>query len=262
MRALIDYRVNLIWWILLSFVFYTVAANVAWYYRRPRPGWIGRWIETLRGWPASNWVLEGLRLLYYLGLPYLALLRGVTNPRLMGLAGLDWIQGLGMGMALSGGAFLLLALGWWYHLRQVGALYPVASGPCPRWRQELSRPWGWALLIPPVVYWQAHWAFYRSGPILVLDDPYFGTFVGLALVILEWWTNPAWRESLGQVGRVEKTLMTTSLAFVTAIIYFFTANFWLLVLIHLALWAGLLRLITLWYGKMVPDLRDTRSSIG
>ena len=40
---LIDYKVELALWIGFSMGLYALGADIAWHYRRPRPGRLGRW---------------------------------------------------------------------------------------------------------------------------------------------------------------------------------------------------------------------------
>ena len=228
---LIDYKVELALWVGLSIGLYALGADIAWHYRRPRPGRMGHWVGVVRGWPYCHWLLEAIRLLYYIGIPYAALLRGVALPRLMGLTDLDWFKGIGLGTVLGGGTLLLLALIWWWHARAVAALPPSA-----RERQGTSLGFagstnGWSLL-REVIYLETHWAFYRSATILLLDDYYAGIFLGFLLVTLEWSMNPAWRKDWGLSWRSVDILVRWSMAFATAIIFLFIRNLWVLVPIH------------------------------
>ena len=227
----LDYKLESALCVLFSIGLYALGAGVAWYYRRPRPGRLGRGVETLNRWPYRHWLLEAVRVLYYIGIPYAALLRGIVLPRLMGLTQVDWVKGIGLGTALGGGIFLLLALIWWWYARAIATL-PLSAkerqgaisgfvGSSDRW-----------IVLRETIYLQTHWAFYRSAAILSLDSDYAGIFVGFLLVTLEWSINPAWRADLSLPGRSVNRLMTWSLAFVTAIVFLFIRNLWLLVPIH------------------------------
>lgn len=228
---LLDYKVEAALWVIFSISTYALGVDIAWHYRRPRSGRLGQWAETLKEWPHRHWLLEAVRLLYYIGIPYAALLRGVALPRLMGLTHLDWVKGIGLGTALGGGAFLLLALIWWWYARAIAAL-PLSA----RERQGANSEFadssnGWTLL-REAIYLETHWAFYRGAAILFLDNHYAGTFLGFLLVTLEWSINPAWRADLSLPWRSVSVLMRWSMAFAMAIIFIFTRNLWLLVPIH------------------------------
>jgi len=227
---LIDYKVESALWVIFSIGLYALAVDLAWHYRRPRPGRLGRWAGTIKGWPYRRWLMEAVRFLYYVGIPYAALLRGVILPRLMGLTYLDWVKGIGLGAALGGGTFLLLVLIWWWYARAIAAFSLSAR---QRWGESLGDdPTNGWILLRDVIYLETHWAFYRSAVILFLDNQYAGVFLGFLLVTLEWSINPAWRRDLSLPWRSANTLTRWSMAFVMAIIFLFVRNLWLLVPIH------------------------------
>jgi hypothetical protein len=180
-----------------------------------------------------------------LGLPFLALIKGITNPRLLGLSDLDWIRGIGAGVPLGLGAFLLLAWGWSHHIRSLGRR--KVERPRSGEVHLLSQPWGWPLTLLEVIYLEAHWAFYRSGLLTVLGD-YWGVFAGLGVVLIEWATNPILRRNLG-TERQGEILSMASLALVIAILFLFTKNLWLCAIIHLGLEMGLLTVLGLLYRR-------------
>lgn len=236
-----DDELQPILWLALSFLLYALATNVVWYYREPRPGRIGRLVETIKRWPYGAWFPQPLHLLYYLGLPYLALLMGVVNLRSMGLIDLGWFHHLGKGAILGGVGLLFLTLVWGYYARSTRQLGPEAD-PLSSRLATLNQPLGWALLLLDLVYLEAHWAFYRSLPTQLLDDLYSGVFLGLALVLLEGASNPLLRHDLSRPERAGGILLTGGIALVIALVYLFTRNLWLCVLIHLGIEVGLLRL--------------------
>ena len=227
---LIDYKVESALWVVFSIGLYALAVDLAWHYRRPRPGRLGHWVGTIKGWPHRHWPMEAVRFLYYVGIPYAALLRGVVLPRLMGLTHLDWVKGIGLGAALGGGAFSLLALIWWWYARALAAL-PLSARQ--RGGESLGDdpPTG-RILLREVIYLETHWAFYRSAAILFLDNQYAGVFLSFLLVTLEWSINPAWRRDLSLPWRSVSILARWSMALVMAIIFLFVRNLWLLVPIH------------------------------
>jgi hypothetical protein len=271
-NALIDYRIELNLWIALSILTYAISVNLAWHWRCPRPGRLASWIEKVKGWSLAGWLLQLLRFAYYVGLPFCLLLngdavertlgrflgfgiplgflmRGVLLPRAMGLGGLttsEWFAGVGMGIALGLGAFFLMASGWWYCTRSVRKLpWEQAASPDPG--ASVGEPVVMALRSPTqawwVILWEAvyaemHWAFYRAGPIIVLDDYYAGVFFGLLILNLEWWTNPAWRHGWDPKGQRPEVVLRWSLAFVMAIIFLFTRNLWLAIPLHWAIEMG------------------------
>jgi hypothetical protein len=270
LNALVDYRIELNLWIVLSILIYAISVNLAWRWRRPRLGRLASWIKEVKDWPFASWLLQLLRFAYYVGLPFCLLLngdaverslrpflgfniplnflmRGVLLPRAMGLGGLttsEWFAGNGMGIALGWGAFLLMASGWWYFIRSVRGL-PWGQAASPDLGTSVGEP---AMVLPSprawwVVLWEAiyaemHWAFYRAGPIVLLDDYYAGVFLGFLILSLEWWTDPVWRHGWDSKGQRPEVVLRWSLAFVMAIVFLFTRNLWLAIPLHWAIEMG------------------------
>jgi hypothetical protein len=272
LNALVDYRIELNLWIALSILTYAISVNFAWRWRRPRPGRLATRIEKVKSWPPGGWLFQLLRFAYYVGLPFCLLLngdaverslrqfmgfgvpfgflmRGVLLPRAIGLGGLttfEWFAGVGMGIVLGLGAFLLMASGWWYFTRslrellweQVTSSDPETSVGEPAVVVSSPPTQAWWSILWEAIYAEMHWAFYRAGPIVLLDNYYAGVFVGFLILNLEWWTNPAWRHGWGLVGQRPDVVLRWSLAFVMAIIFFFTRNLWLAILLHWAIEMG------------------------
>jgi hypothetical protein len=219
-------------------------ANLAWFFRKPRSGTIGELVTQLLSWPFSPWLYQLLRLLYYLGVPFAALLWGhdAVVERVLGLKQLDlpisdrisvgadvaanwldWAQGVGWAAALGIGAWTLLALGWWAYRRAL-----TTAG---EWNAVAGvNNSGWVLL-REAAYHQVHWAFYRNAPILTMNT-YWGTWVGLALVALEATLNPAWRKGLANPRQAPALWMRGALAVVSSVLFLQTKNLWLALAIH------------------------------
>ena len=119
-------------------------------------------------------------LVYYIGVPYVALLRGDLLPSALGLAGLHWLSDIGLGIAFAGVSVALVALTFRY--AGGGSAAPAAYGaPAPLWR---------------VAALQIHWTFYRAALTQVVGDAYWGAFLSLIPIGLELALNPAWRRRL------------------------------------------------------------------
>jgi hypothetical protein len=103
--------------------------------------------------------------------------------------------------------------------------------------------WNWARHIIEILYQEAHWAFYRAGPILWLDDFYWGSFFGLLLALIEGWSNPRVRANVRDVTRADAPLWSGSIAIVSAIVFIFTQNAWYCLIVHLFLDLGLRSII-------------------
>jgi len=251
LRSIFDFRVELLLWVLCSIFLYGLATNLP-RYIRPKPrGRAGAFLTAVARSSYTPLVVEACRCLYFLGVPYLALTRGVTSPLLMGLWGPDWFrpswfEQLALGTVLAVGALLLLLWGWRHWL--------LASAPFRRQgklgrdyyfqRQLLAAPWGWGPILLEVLYLEMHWAFYRSATIR-LSGAYHGVFAGFVLVAAELLLNPVVREDLSISHRNGETLTLLATALVVSIIYGFTSNLWLCLLAHLGIQFGLLAFLAL-----------------
>ena len=253
-------QLTVIWseeWVWLggSLLLAAVWANLAWFFRRPRSGTIGGFITRLIDWRFSPWLLQLLRLLYYVGVPFAALLWGhdAVVARLMGLHQLDlpipdgevlntdiaanwldWAYDVGWAATLSVGTWMLLALGWWTYRRAlaiagVGGAIPGADRSSWTFLREAA-------------YHEVHWAFYRNAPILAIGT-YWVVWIGLALVVLEAILNPAWHKSLVDPRWAPAQLMRGALAIVSSVLFLLTQSLWLALVLHWGVSWGLAVLV-------------------
>jgi len=243
--VLLDYKVRLLLWIAGSVGLYGLVVNFLDYGRRSPHTRLGRLVTSLDSWPYRFWLDQVFRFVYYVGFPFLALIRGAMSPRLLGLSDFNWIGGIGAGVPLGLGGFLLLVWGWGYYIRSLGRR--KVERPRLAEAHILSQPWGWPLILLEIIYLEVHWAFYRSGPLVVLGG-YWGVFAGLGVIFVEWATNPTSRHNLG-TERQGEILWRGSLALLIAIIFLFTGNLWLCAIIHLGLEVGLLTILGASYRK-------------
>jgi hypothetical protein len=220
-------------------------ANLAWYFRKSRPGRVGELIARLSSWRFAPLLLQFLRLLYYIGLPAAAFYLGhdAVIRRYLGLSDeqadvwLRWAHDVGWAAALGVGAWALLALGWWAYRRALHAAGEESS-------IAGTKASGWVLL-REAAYHEIHWAFYRSAPIVALEqltgNTYWGVWVGLALVAVEAAFNPAWRKSLGDPEKASARLMRGALAVVSSTFFVQTqdGNLLLSLLLHFCVSWGL-----------------------
>ncbi len=208
----------LLFWVLGSALVYILSSQGLWWLRTTP---LGRTIT--RRWPA-----EVGRFLFFLGVPYLALggwplppLHGLLSPADLGLVGLDarwpvirWLEAAGTGLGLGLLTALILALAW----TQARSLrFP-------------PRPW-WALLVDGLCL-EGHWAFYRGALALLLGSVYWGVFLGLGLVYLEWGLSPWWRQGWRAPGAAGGQWLRAALALVTALLFLLTHNLWVCLGVH------------------------------
>jgi hypothetical protein len=244
LQAFFDNRLELALWVLGSVLIYGLGVNVWQRLRRTSSSRLGRYMTPLDSWPYGPWLPQALRFLYYLCIPYLALSRGVTSPTLMGMWGTDWSQPglaseLTTGLALGVGTLTLLLWSWRHFLLAVRATdHAKPSVPYAFQRKVLAAPWGWGLIVLEVLYFEMHWAFYRGATIRAFGD-YYGVFAGFLLVLAEWGLNPLFRRDLSTARRNGEAMTTIVTAFSIAVVYYFTANLWLCMAVHLIIQFGL-----------------------
>lgn len=247
LSALYDFRAQLLLWTAGYIFLYALASNLIYRARQNPQTRLGRIFQTLELGPGRRTLFPILEFGFYVGIPYLALLLGITNSRLMGLLPQDWIEGMGMAMVLGTGAFLLLLLVWLAYLRSLK----------PEDGQAIlaTQPYDLLGTLLNVIQLQAHWAFLRSAPLLIFGD-YNGVFVGWGLVLLEGWTNPFVRHGLFKEGQ-EQNLHIASMALVSAVAFYYTQNLWLTSAMHLALelglWKSLRRLLPPMTERLLPQ---------
>jgi hypothetical protein len=208
-----------------------------------------RLVVQLANWRFSPLLYQGLRLLYYVGLPFAALFWGydAVVSRFFGLqrlvlptAGalegsasinanwLDWAQDVAWAVALGLGSWAVLLAAGWVRRRALGD----ADSPRPGVRAS-----AWETL-REALYHEIHWAFYRSAPIVILGL-YWGTWTGLLLAALEALVNPVWRKGLRRPDWAATLLLRAALAVVSSLLFLRTQNLWLAILLHWGVSTGL-----------------------
>ncbi len=247
--AELGYEGQLAAWLAVSFCLYILASQLAWQFQwelagghsdldQPRrPEGMGRWMDHVRDQPFAPWMRGSIRFIYYLGIPFLAATSGAIGADIAGIRGTDWVQGKSVqgflredwarGLGLAAAA-LLAMWGVWLisrSLSRYARLTPLPLRlPGPTWQRLLD-----------ALYDQIHWAFYRSGPILWLNDPYWGVFAGLALVLLEAALNPTHWWALKDPKTAAPVLTRLGIAWISALLFLETHNLWLTIAVHLVL---------------------------
>jgi len=212
---------NLWLWVATSVLLSAVVNSLAWRYH----SLAGNGTRPLLQWSLS-FVREGGRFLYFVGLPYTALVGGLIPSTQVGLANLAWLRDLTLSLPLGLGTFLVLLL-----LRA-----------CVLWREKnapgglISRepPHSFGVTLRESVYQEIHWAFYRSAPLLTMDDRGQGMALGLGIAALEAWLNPAWRALWRHPNRAPVALRTAWLAVLMAVVFGVTGNLWVTIGLHVA----------------------------
>ncbi len=195
-------------WLLLSFVLSGLALLSA------------RFLSEITAWRlrVGRWVLT----------PYLGLLVGGLSPRLLGLSDIDWMAGLGLGVGLIFAIWLLVALVQATLHREENPDFDVNSAE--RKSPVLSnRP-----LLMQVIYAGAqefHWTFLRGAVwelSLALPAPptlpaYWAVWLASALALPGIFV---------QYRHTSQRFIAGMLLVTTAIVFFYTRNFFLCWLLH------------------------------
>lgn len=215
----------------LAMAVVSVAIGCGWHYlAEHRSG--GRLWQTI----SEQWRGRAAHFFYFVGIPYLALLFGILTPQLLGLKGLEYfhlinwsadtvslqiqqavtlllLEGLlDFNTTLLAGSVALLVFTFvWVRLGRQG-LSPT--------RQPLVT----------VIYYALHWTFYRAVFWAVTGSLYSGVILGVGLVLLEW----------GLISMVKKQsplqnqelLLNAIILILTATIFYYSPNLWLLLPIH------------------------------
>ncbi len=172
-------------------------------------------------------------LLFYLGIPYLALggwprrpLQGLLSPVDLGLVGpgavwpvTRWLEALSTSLGVGLLTFLVLYLAWKSARR--GENNPPTFPARPVW-----------MLLIEGLFLEVHWAFYRGGLAVLLDDVYLGVFAGLALVYVEGGLNPSWRDGWRDPSQGVVHWFRAGLALASSLLFLLTRNLWGCLLMH------------------------------
>lgn len=204
---------NLWLWVVTSVLLSALSNSLAWRVRQR----IGKGRFGYLRWPVSL-LREVGRALYFVGLPYVALVSGLIPATQAGLVNGDWLADLSLALLLGPSAFLVLVLLRALILWREGAVCGGGrhSRPLPTW-----------VALRESAYQEVHWAFYRIAPLLSRDEPAHGIALGLGIVGLEAWLDPAWRHRWRDPALALGALQTASLAVTMAIVFGLTRNLWL-----------------------------------
>jgi hypothetical protein len=235
-------------WLLVSVTIAVVGSNAAWLLMGRR----GRDALTefqAGAFAALIWLLTALFLLIP---PLLAWQAGVLSPYYLGVTEPQWLVAASVGAPVAAVIIGLFLFGWLVYRRNAtpGADESVRAGQHDTLARTLR-----AVRTPlDATLCQWHWAFYRSLMIgwLALPSPdgwpipalagvfeslqsqpfYWGSWLGMAWIALEWALNPFARASLRSAGTREASLRGIALAFATTALFILTRNFWLCLACH------------------------------
>jgi hypothetical protein len=182
-----------------------------------------------------------IQFFYFIGVPYLLVILGWLNPRFLGLKGLEYFNFVEWGSDLFAlqlqQAITLMLLNWLLDSR-ILVLVSLAA-------LVLLIGLGWGLArqgvnlslanrpILTTLYEALHWALYRGLAWSATNDLYVGVVLGSSLVIAEW--TVAYRLQKSWPTYRQQFLLNSIILVLTAMIFFYTPNLWLLFPLHLVM---------------------------
>lgn len=173
-----------------------------------------------------------LRLLYFIGLPYAALLTGSLAPIDLGLTGAGgallgwdvaaWLRGLSTTLTIGIIVVLPIGLASWQIARAI--LRGAALGVDDR---------SVGAVLVEALYAEIHWALYRTAPLILLENAYAAALIGMMLVGVEWSVELI-RNGVSRAPEDrQRWLRRILLLAVSATLFVLTRNLWLLISLHL-----------------------------
>ena len=177
--------------------------------------------------------------IYFVGLPYLAVILGILTPRLLGLTGLEHftlINWNSPGLTFQfQQATTLMLVEWLLDSSATLLIGSVALAVLAGIWMNLTH---YGVIIPPIqqrvalntLYFALHWAFYRAIIWSVTDDLYLGVGLGAGVVVLEW-IFVYWPHRY-DVAYHQRFIVNAIILLLTALIFYYSPNLWLLLPFH------------------------------
>lgn len=168
---------------------------------------------------AARWVL----------IPYTGLLAGGLSPRLMGLSKIDWAVTLSLGAALFFGLAALAFIVRTFMAATGGAEGVLVSEARADWAASV-------VMVLMIGAEQFHWSFLRGAiwellltwPQPLSERPaYWAIWIATLISLPGIWLQPV---------SAPHRLVKSALLIITAVVFFYTRNFWLSWLIHATAW--------------------------
>lgn len=240
-----DTRWQLVAYVFVSIVLGIVAAQLS--RRRTDITWV-RFLS-------EGWAVSIVRFVYYVGLPYIALILGVVPGRYLGLVGpdkmqmgasplesqagwlvhvrdylslvlLSWLPNVGVIVGLAAITLFFLSVVWvvYGHFRANLELDYGISPAFPQLKRSVS--------MTQVLYQAVHWSFYRSAIWLLTEDLYLSVVGGIFLVGGEWMLKSGWVNKIRHSHWRAVLLIDASVLTASSVIFFFVPNLWLNLPIH------------------------------
>jgi hypothetical protein len=187
----------------------------------------------------QRWFVSLAKFLYFVGLPYAALLFGVLTPQRLGLKGLEYFSLLSNTSLFFDlqRVFTLMLVEWLVDAGPVLGMGLVAGLILGGVILLLARSGITGTFAPgtglDTFYTTLHWAFYWALFWLIVDDAYLGLLLGSGWVVLERFLSARLQKT--RFGGQPSDLIEMMILILAASIFFYRPNLWLLWPVHLAL---------------------------
>ncbi len=200
--------------------------------------------DRFRSTSAGRLVEQICRLIYFIGLPYAALLThslsvvdlgfmgggGSIDISILGWTSADWLRGLSTGLTL--GLIVLIPIGL--------AARQMARAGSPLGVDVRSA----GSIVIDSVYSETHWAFYRSAPLILFGSAYGAALIGLLLVSIELVVAIV-RNGLGTQPEDRQSWIGQALLLaMSATTFILTRNVWLAIALHMVIEVALKAITT------------------
>ncbi len=200
--------------------------------------------DRFRSTLAGRLIEHICRLIYFIGLPYAALLThsisavdlgfmgntGSNDAAIFGWTSADWLRGLSTGVTL--GLIVLIPIGL--------AARQMARAGSPLGVDVRSA----GSIVIDSVYSEVHWAFYRSAPLILFGSAYGAALIGVLLVSLELVVSIV-RSGLGAQPEDRQSWIGQALLLaMSATTFILTRNVWLAIALHMVIEVALKAMTT------------------
>ena len=239
-----DAALELALWTAGSIVLSVIGNQLVWIAVHRPQSRLGRFRTGWAGNPFGRAFVFLVRFAYYIGFPYVVLLRHALSLVVIGLMGektadlpwwtlgwplTDWAAAIGWMTGLGGIAAMTLVVGWWNARRALGTDFP----PGGTWTAS-----SFLMVARESIYTEVHWAFYRAAPLMFIADPYWASLLGAGLVSVEWLLDPSWWDGIADGPQREVLLMQMGWLALSTAVFVMTHNVWPMLLLHIVLaWA-------------------------
>ncbi len=206
-------------WIAATLTVYAAATNLSWAAANEPERLVGlrSLLERVNQRVSPEYAKIIARACYYLGIPSMAVVLHVTRPSHMGLVTPPSVASLILALAIVAATAAVLAGGRFWLDR--------AARRAPRMTLRPLAPatLGWLAL--GALFREAHWAFFRAGPLSAgLDSATVAVFLGLGLLALEAWSNPWHRTAFDDVLASHELAEGAALALMSALVFLSTGS--------------------------------------